>query len=156
MKDVTQPSPVAKDLLAQIQLATEKLKNGYLTYAADLKKCLVQAGLFDERSYNKLLSDARSAFHRRTAPEFDRQIREIESLPEFQVKNEEYLTLLRRRVYQILCAKSPEEAFERISYLRAFLAEFYFDSEVLLKRLLGETIYKSYVEQRDARKRPGK
>lgn len=152
---MTQPSSVAKDLLAQIRLATEKLKNGYLTYAADLKKCLVRAGLFDERSYSKLLADARAAFHRRTAPEFERQIREIQSLPEFQVKNEEYLTLLRRRVSQIFCAESPEEEFKRISYLRAFLAEFYFDSEVLLKRLVGETKYKSYVEQRDARKRHG-
>ena len=152
---MTQPSPVAKDLLAQIQLATEKLKNGYPTYAADLKKHLVQAGLFDERSYNKLVAESRAAFLKRTAGEFERQIHEIQALPEFEVKNEEYVALLRRRVYQILCAKSPEEAFERISYLRAFLAEFYFDSEVLLKKLVGESIYRGYVEQRDARKRPG-
>lgn len=151
---MSQPSPIAKDLLLQIQQMSEELKKGHLTNAVHLKKNLIQAGLFDERAYQKLLADARTAFLARTGAEFERQLREIQALPEFQVKNEEYLAILRRRVYQILCAKSPEETFERITYLRAFLAEFYFDSEALLVQLLGKTIYQSYVEHRDARKRP--
>lgn len=139
-------------LQAMVELR-DRIRGGEIALAPQLRYYLEKYGFFHEGAFRRLLDLGKRSFALRSEKDMGRLRQEIDALPTYSISNETFGAKVKAWVAFMLEAESRARLWERLNAFAAFMAEFDFNPDPLLKEILGTRIF---LEWKEHQKSPSK
>lgn len=139
-------------LQAMIELR-DRIRGGEIALGPQLRYYLEKYGFFHAGAFRKLLDLGRKSFAIRSEEDMAQLRAEIDGLPTCQVTNDGFGARVKAWIAWVLEAENRARLWERLNAFAAFMAEFDFNPDPLLKEVLGTRIF---VEWKEQQKKPSR
>ena len=146
-------SDIPKDHLQAMVELRDRIRSGEISLAPQLRYYLEKYGFFHAGAFRRLLELGRRSFTIRSEEDMGRLRDEIDALPTFSITNDGFGAKVKAWVAFVLEAENRARLWERLNSFAAFMAEFDFNPDPLLKEILGNRIF---VEWKEQQKKPSK
>jgi hypothetical protein len=137
-------APTPKDAIAAVMFLRDEVRKGKLAMAPLLKKKLQEIGLFREGAFRRLVEEGKRAFVERTKASSDEFSHDVDALGAYEATNADFRAKVKSFLDDVSSARGEDQAYARISSLKAFLEEFGFYSPEFMKKALGATLWEKY------------